>query len=215
MCEYVALGDSCTITYQLNKYSLRKNSYPFDWTKNNLKKIINILENNFVDYDNSIEIIGISDKHKLLVDLNENYVCDDGDKVFVKNSIILKNKYGVNFAHEISNFDEFEQFKKKISLRMERFKKLYLCDRQIIFVYVEKKNIKKDWINNLLHLIEILETQYNIINYKIKLIINYDIETLLQTLKKDILEKIQIYIYNTFVEDWKMDILDWKMDILN
>lgn len=54
MNEYIGLGSNCSITWQLNKYNLRTKSYPFDWVKISLSQIINILENNFDDYIETI-----------------------------------------------------------------------------------------------------------------------------------------------------------------
>ena len=63
--KLISLGGNCSITYQLIKLNLRSEAYPFDWTKISINQLINVLENNFNGYSETLEIKYMSDKHFL------------------------------------------------------------------------------------------------------------------------------------------------------
>ena len=54
--KLISLGGNCSITYQLIKLNLRSEAYPFDWTKISINQLINVLENNFDGYSETLEI---------------------------------------------------------------------------------------------------------------------------------------------------------------
>lgn len=193
--EYIGLGSNCSVTWQLNKYNLRTKSYPFDWVKISLGQIINILENNFEDYIETIEFKKNSFKH-------ENY--DNQNNSLNSNSLLLKNKYGVEFAHELISEEQIEEFKSKILTRINRFRNLINMNVKIDFIRIELKPIKLQWITQINKLVELLKTY--ITNFKLILIINIDNNVNLDDLAN---EHIQIFTFDNFSSDWKMDIIDW------
>lgn len=142
--SFVSLGGNCSITYQLNKLKLRNKAYPFDWSKNKLNQVINVLKNDFKDYE-KITISKYSDLH---------------------NSYIVKNKY-VSFAHEVLNSHENNLiFETKLLRRIERFKEI----KNPIFVRIELNSYKnkKIYIDYWIELIDILKSYFT--NFKIILI---------------------------------------------
>jgi len=185
---FVSLGSNCSITYWLNKLKLRKYALPFDWSSCNIKILNNILENNFLDYIDTLQIIKLSEKH--LDDLNNP-------------SMIISNKYNIKYAHEVLT-NELDEFKKSLSNRINRFFNLKNEDF-IIYVRIELSIIKKDYIKELEILLKHLDNINP--NYILKLIIyknTYDIK----------FDKIQIYYFDSFSPDWKMEHLKWT-DILS
>ena len=90
MTNYVSLGSQCSVAYHLKRLHLNHYSYPFDWCKLNIKKLINVLENNFRDFS-VIKFKKYSLNHKYLINSEITNI----------NSIIIQNKYGIKFAHEI------------------------------------------------------------------------------------------------------------------
>ena len=52
MEQIISLGSNCSVTYQLNKYNLRQQSFPFDWSKITIKQLNKVLESKFKDYEN-------------------------------------------------------------------------------------------------------------------------------------------------------------------
>jgi len=49
-CEFISLGCYCAPSYAMQLLNLRKNSYPFDWTRSSLEGILHCMENRFEDF---------------------------------------------------------------------------------------------------------------------------------------------------------------------
>jgi hypothetical protein len=175
--KYISLGGNCSITYHLIQNNLRTESYPFDWCKVKINHLIKILENNFIDYENII-----FNKY------SENH-----------NSLLLKNVYGVQFAHEINNHKELENFKDQIINRINRFRNI---TEEIIFIRIELQTINKNYEKKINELVKQLDKYFT--NYKLKLILNYNEELI--NLPKNVI----IYKFNEFDEDWKMNKINWS-----
>lgn len=146
--KYITLGSACCVTYQLNKYNLRDEAYPFDWAKINLTQLITILENNFLNYD-TIIIKKLSDNH---------------------NGLLLKNDYNVQFAHEVKSEYELDEFNNKMKNRINRFNSI---NEKVTFIRIELTPIKLNFIENINKLCLLLNKYSN--NCILKLIINSDI----------------------------------------
>ena len=126
MTQFVSLGGNCAVAYNLKKNNLYSCSLPFDWCKLNLKKLLKVLDNNFVDYED-IEFKKISFNHKNI-------------EKKMTNSLILKNKYGIEFAHEICNKYEISEYKEKLKLRIIKF----LNIKNPLFVRLETNNLSDE-----------------------------------------------------------------------
>jgi hypothetical protein len=193
--EYIGLGSNCSITYQLNKHKLRTRSYPFDWTKISLSKLIDVLENNFTDYFETIEIKKVSSTHPYI---------SDNNLITSTNSFIITNRYGVNFAHELISKYGIDEFKNKVSERINRFKNLLLITNKVKFVRIELCKIKSHWYHDVLKLLNLLDKFVS--NYELILIINTNDNFKFPP-------NVKIYKFDDFSSDWKMDKLNWN-DIL-
>ena len=174
---YISLGGNCSVTYQLNKYKLRNTSYPFDWTKISINQLITVLENDFVDYD-ILNIRSFSEKHD--------------------NTLLLSNKYNIQFAHEIKDETELNIFKNKIIKRIIKFKNLL----NPIFIRLELQPINQNYKNKIILLNSLLSKYF--IDYKLIIIINSKIN--FESLPSNII----IYKYNDFSPDWQMNHLEWE-----
>ena len=198
---YISLGGNCSVTYQLKLRNLRYKAYPFDWTKISINQLINILENNFKDFIDSIRI-----KKNSIIHINFN--------TEENNSLILTNNFNILFAHEISdiNNSSLDIFKQKLYRRIDRIYNLINHSQKIIFIRIELQPIKIDYINKIKILLNLLNTFSN--NFILKLILNidknFDIK-LLENLSNNLL----IYKFNIFSEDWKMNHIDWDNIINN
>lgn len=120
--EFVPLGNTCAIAYNLNRLKIRYNAYPFDWCKLSTDKLINVLLNDF-DGFTDLKLKKISSNHEHFESQN-------------KESLILTNKYDIAFAHEVLKMQDLDEFKNKLKLRIDRFKKLNNC----IFVVFNMKD---------------------------------------------------------------------------
>lgn len=197
--EYISLGSNCSITYQLGKLGLRNNSYPFDWCKITLCQLIQILRENFNDFSESLKIVKISNAHPII----ESEQFDESKKYNNElGSLILTNKYKIKFAHEITIKYQLDEFKNKITERIDRFKNL--DDKNVCFVRIELNPINQSWYLNILQLNGILSTFSS--NFVLILIICSNLEF-------EFPPNIKIYKFINFDPDWKMDSLDW-MNIL-
>lgn len=196
--EYVSLGSNCSITYQLNKYGLRTNSYPFDWTKITIQQLIAVLENDFVDYVHSIQVKKISSQHPHIDDTNNLNINT--------NSVLTTNSYGITFAHEFICKYQLDEFMDKITQRIERFRNLSIHDK-IRFIRIETSPIKTTFYSNILKLLSALDKFAT--NYELVLIVHKDSQ-----IDNKFPPNISIYKYANYDPDWKMesfDLIDWNM----
>lgn len=173
---FVSLGSTCAVANYLNSINKRNSSYPFDWCKINIKQLIKVLSNDFIDYNNII-IDKYSDNHPYI---NDNTI----------GSLIIKNTYNIKFAHEVLYNAEINEFIKKIDKRIIRFKNL----TDPIFIRYEEEKFKKTYNENLNELISLLNKYFK--NYKLILVLprTYKINTNYHN--------VIIYYYDNYT-DWK------------
>ena len=191
--KYISLGSNCSVTYQLNKHKLRINSYPFDWTKISIEQLINTLENNFNEYTN-IFIKKMSQNH---LDKNLNP------------TLLLYNSYNISFAHEVINDSELyiDNFKIKLNNRINKFEKLKLLSKiKIKFIRIELSKISSNYFNKINKLMIQLDRYVSSnSNFNLILIIHKD-----SKIPKKLDNRIQIYTFDNFDSDWKMEKLKWN-----
>jgi hypothetical protein len=144
--SFVSLGGNCSITYQLKKYNLRNIAYPFDWSKIKINSLINVFQNNFINFEN-VKINKYSDNH---------------------NSYLITNNY-LTFAHQ--NINNLDIFKFKLLNRIQRLKDIkYPTFIRIEIYKFNNYNIyRKYWLN----LCSIFDKLYNS-NYKIILLSSFN-----------------------------------------
>lgn len=179
MEQIISLGSNCSVTYQLNKYNLRLQSFPFDWSKITIKQLNQVLESKFKDYEN-VFIKKFSEKHD--------------------SSYILSNKYNITFAHEIFDKYSIEEFNQVLLRRINNFI-TRRCDK-LKFVRIELQPITDAYLEELNKLIILLDTYFD--NYKIILLVDFNSK--LKSTNKIIIKKVVNFDYYT---DWKMDYIDW------
>ena len=179
---FISLGTSCTVAYQLDNLGLRKESHPFDWTKFDINKLNNVLENDFKDFSD-ITIGKFSYNH------NYKFIINTG-------SYILKNKYNIKFAHELldKNDDNINILKEKINKRIKRF-----------YNSSNKESIHFVILNNTTKYIDFNELLYNLdknfIQYKIIYLSSFNPNIMNDKIK-------WIYIDNIYV-DWQYSNINW------
>lgn len=185
---FISLGSNCCVSWWLKEYGLRKFAFPFDWSNITIKQLVLVLENDFINYVDTLEIKFLSDKHLS----NEGIA-----------SFILSNIYNIKFAHEVLNDKKFDDFKLSLINRIDRFKQIFDF---IIYVRIELNIIKSGYIKEIEELIKLLD----LINpkYIIKLIIHKN------SIKIN-LKKVEIHYFDEFSPDWKMTCLDWKSILTN
>lgn len=188
--EYINIGSNCSVTWWLNVLNLREQAYPFDWANITIRQLNTILKNKFTDYVSSLEVKFISDKFP-----------DE----YGNSTAVITNKYGIKFAHEVLTNDLIE-FSKSLENRIIRFNDISKKDF-ITYVRIELKPIKSSYLAELHELIKLLDLINP--NYIIKLIIHSE------TNIKISLDKIEIFYFDSFSPDWKMNHIDWKSILTN
>jgi hypothetical protein len=176
---FVSLGSNCSVAYQLKEYGLREKAYPFDWCKTSLSQLILTLRNNFNDFE-KLEIKKYSENHH---SLNNN--CG---------SYILFNKYGIQFAHELIDKYDINDFSLKLINRITNFREL----RNPIFIRIETSNMNSNKIKLYDELVKLLDSIFN--NYKLIVISNQYL----------INSKIINYKLEEFDKDWKYLTVKWN-----
>ena len=206
---YISLGGNCSITYQLNKYNLRNEACPseklsntlyycpFDWAKIKINQLINVLENNFENYAESLQIKKYSDSHQ---------------------SYIITNDYSIHFAHEVVNIDELKElddFKDKIKRRITRFKNLSSnYSDKITFIRIELDVPKSNYINNIIKLVKLIKNYYS--NFVLKILIETNsYNTIINNPIFEKLEYVEFIKFDSYSEDWKMDHINWDSIFAN
>ena len=193
MIKYVSLGCNCSVSYHLMKLGLRKEGYPFDWCNTSYKNLIKVIKNDFKDYE-KVVIKKFSDNH-IFFDKDVNNIDDEKTN---NGTYILKNGYGISFAHELTdkNQDDINKFEEKIRRRIERFRELK--EENIIFIRIEIN----EKVDNYDELIETLDSKFH--NYKIIIIGNIFDE------KFSVNKKIEYYKLPEY-KDWKYDDFNWNI----
>lgn len=204
---YISLGGNCSITYQLNKYKLRKFLSPFDWSKITINQLIKVFEdtltNNHIHKYTNLTIKYKSDKFILLYDKNNQLT---NNQLTNNQSLVLTNDYGIIFAHEILNKYDLPFYIKEIRNRFNNLLNLKTnIKTNINFIRIELSHIKQSYIDKIDKLINILNKLFN---YNLILILP---NTNLIFKKYD---NVIYYFYDKFSDDWTMNDLDWN-NILN
>lgn len=209
MKEYISLGSNCAIAYQLYYYNIRKYGYPFDWSTSTINQLLAALTDNCKDYTESLNILNFSNNHAY-IKFNTPY----NNLLTNIGSYKCRNKYGITMSHELIKQNDFNLVKEKINRRLNRLYNLDKIDNldEIIYLRVEVKIVSIDsYANSIKELFKYLDILSKGNSYKLKLILhknNNELYTILNDyINKNILE---IYYYDKFSLDWKMDRMNWK-----
>lgn len=174
--EYVSLGSTCAVSNYIKEYNT--NRYPFDWCNINIKQLNSVLLNDFDKYTD-IEYFKESYNHPLISSIDNS----------PKESIIVKNKYNVSFAHEIAKRYEIDEFKSKLHKRIQQFKKL----ENPYFIRFENSKFKSYYNDEVNILINYLDKHFD--NYKLIFIVP---------------DSYKLDYHNTYY--YKSNYIDWKYE---
>lgn len=172
---FISLGANCSVAYNLNKCGMRTKAYPFDWSNVKINQLIHVLQTNFFDY-NCVEIKKLSAVHP-------NF------KTKALESYIVKNNYGITFAHELSNVNELIEFKTKLIRRINRFRNL----NNPIFVRLEMGKVNIELYNTLYSLLSLYFEKFKLV----------------------VITKDKLYHSNIIFIQNKCEFIDWKYSNFN
>jgi|TARA_B100000497_G_scaffold123701_1_gene156816 hypothetical protein len=190
---YVSLGASCAVSNYLKTFT-KQQTLPFDWTRINITQLNLVLSSNFKEYSD-IRVIKYSKNHE---------------------SYVLKNNYNIQFAHEILNKYELNEFKIKLEKRIIKFYEILNNSvDELNFIRFEFSPYKKGYFNEFIKLLNIIhENKNENCNVNIKLILHKSYEDKLNFYDNEVKIKlnkfrIETYFYNDFSSDWKYPNINW------
>ena len=129
--NYISLGSSCSVAYQLQNLKLKKESLPFDWVRaNDISFVLQLIKNNFSGFLDNLEYIKDDEKFP--------YINNDElfDNIKEKHTKIYKNQY-IGFYHDFKENTSFEEVKEKYDRRIKRF--YDIIKNESIFIRDEQK----------------------------------------------------------------------------
>lgn len=116
MCEYISLGNTCGVAYQLQQLGLRQNAYPFDWLlSQNINGVIDLITSDFSDILNPKNIV-----YKSLTN-NFPLLDDDWKEEKDKTLRVVDTKYKLTFMHDFQDKSDLENVIIKYKRRCDRF----------------------------------------------------------------------------------------------
>jgi hypothetical protein len=115
--NYISLGPTCSVAYQLQQLNLKKESLPFDWIRsNNISFVLELIKNNFKNFFD--DLIHVKDDDKF------PYINDDSSEMFDdikdKQTNIYKTK-NIGFFHDFKQGTTLQDVKEKYDRRIKRF----------------------------------------------------------------------------------------------
>jgi hypothetical protein len=192
--EIVSLGNNCAIAYQLKRYNLRNNAYPFDWLKiKDFSDLNKILDNDFEEifHKENFKLKNVSDKFPI-----ENYK-DDISYIYENNNIQFCHDFSSDFEKSYQNFVD------KYKRRVYRLYDLIHSDKEIHFIRDEWK-YNEDLSNKI--------NEFKNIIYKINPYCKYKLSVIINTDKPiDIGIKNSNIIFDiNKIGDWTRSNIDWQ-----
>jgi hypothetical protein len=119
--NYISLGPTCSIAYQLQKLGKKKESLPFDWIRcYPISSVLHLIKNNFNGLFEGIEYVKDDTKFPFIED-NEGE-SETFDTIKIKDTKIYKNnKLGISFFHDFKEGIETKNVIEKYQRRIDRF----------------------------------------------------------------------------------------------
>ena len=182
--NYISLGPTCSVAYQLQKLNLKKESLPFDWIRcNSILNILNLIKNNFEGFfedlthvkDSSSKFPYISD------DDSSNSIFEKFDDLKDMETKIYKSK-NIGFFHDFKDGVSIDDVKEKYNRRIKRFYEKIKNKSTFIRDEIHFKNANIPYYNELNNIFK----KYNNEN-QLVLIINISKNADLSTLDKSII----------------------------
>jgi hypothetical protein len=174
---FVSLGNYCLTSMLLKKNNLKYESHPFDWMVTCIDNVIEIFDNNFVDFLDT-------KNYEIQQNLTTKNI-----KYFSKSKKLFPTITEDHMHHNLLTDEPYQYLYRTV----ERVKNLHLRFEKIIFIMIQPlylSNSELD-IEKIKKLYDIL---YNIYGNKMKLVIFNIIKECNYEFKKDILNENLIMI---------------------
>lgn len=200
--EFISLGSTCSIAYQLQQLKLRHCAYPFDWLRvDSLDDITIALKNNFADFVTSCQKVTETDKFPISTD--DKFPENNTNKEI---SLIMKNKYNMKFYHDFDEKTLVEQVNEKYQRRINRFYDFIKDHKNVCFVRDELKmnKINDKMINDFITEVKKINP---LINIKIIIVLHNPKN---QPIKLHSNDSLNVINDTNEFGDWIRPNVDWK-----
>jgi hypothetical protein len=205
--EYISLGSSCCIAYQLQQHNLRQKAFPFDWLRvKSLDDINNCLQDNFNNFL-KLKYLRCNKFPLLKDDFFPNLTNNVDDECYKgENVSVMQNLYGMEFCHDFKiNFENFQIVNEKYERRIQRFYETIKSDTKIIFIRHEEKI--KNTYENIQTFFRIIREINPVCNFEMILILSSK-ENISNALSE--MGNVKIYIDDKPFENWTRPNIDWN-----
>ena len=114
--NYISLGPTCSVAYQLQKLNKKKESLPFDWIRcNSITSVLYLIKNNFQGFFDNITHVKDDYKFPFIDDSEQKF-----DNITDMKTKIYKNNQ-IGFFHDFKEGITLEEVKEKYDRRIKRF----------------------------------------------------------------------------------------------
>lgn len=188
--NYISLGPTCSVAYQLEKLNLKKESLPFDWIRcNSIFNVLNLIKNNFEGFfEDLTHVKDSSSKFPFISDDDQQF-----DNIKEMETKIYKSKH-IGFFHDFKDGISIDDVKEKYNRRIKRFYEKIRNKSVFIRDDIHFKNENIPYYNELNKILK----EYNNEN-QLVLIININRFADLSTLDKSII----VYFDDVKQTEWQ------------
>tara|TARA_R110002153_G_scaffold269744_2_gene435611 strand:- start:37 stop:624 length:588 start_codon:yes stop_codon:yes gene_type:complete len=190
----ISLGNTCAVAYQMKKFNVRTQAYPFDWLRvDKLSHINRLLEDRF-EIDSFLDVTEISRSDKFPI-RGKNGI-----------SIIMQNKYNMKFYHDFSLNYNMDDIKTKYTRRRDRFMNYIKTNNKICFIR-DELNMNRLNLDDIEKFINIIQGMNKNIEINLIIIVHNPKS---KPLKYETSGNIQIVNDIQPFGDWTRPNVDWK-----
>jgi len=121
--NFISLGPTCSIAYQLQKLGKKKESLPFDRIRcYPISSVLHLIQNNFSDLFEGIEYVKDDTKFPFIEDNLVEGESETFDTIEMKDTKIYKNdKLSISFFHDFKEGIDVKDVIQKYQRRIDRF----------------------------------------------------------------------------------------------
>lgn len=188
MTTYISLGSTCAVANYLNSKGYRQSSYPFDWCNVNIKQLNQALSTDFNNYTDLS-----------LVKYSDTYPYYDGEQFIDKGSSVFKNSLNIKFAHELLEKFDIDEFKQKLTTRIDRFKQLQSPN----FIRYEEGKQNSYYNEEYINLLSNLTSMFDIFTLTLLVPTSFEIENFPHINGSQAQRAINVIKYDCEYIDWK------------
>ena len=179
--NYISLGPTCSVAYQLQKLNLKKESLPFDWIRcNSIINVLDLIKNNFQGFFDDLAYVRNDEKFPYISE-DDSSISEKFDNLKDMETKIYKSKH-IGFFHDFKDGVSIDEVKEKYDRRIKRFYEKIKNKSTFIRDEIHFKNANIPYYNELNKILK----DYNNDN-QLVLIINISKNADLSTLDKSII----------------------------